>query len=116
MVREWLRRLGLKGWTVDVRLVPHRELSAGRDGSYYADVAPDPQHQRAVMRLCRAADLAAAGLEPGLAEETIVHELLHLRLDPMSALARDAAFEVGLDALAEELVRLARLERAKRSR
>ena len=115
LIREWLRRLNLRGWTVTLRLVRHAELADGRPaGSYYADITPDPQHQCATMRICRRGDLAAAGLCHHLAEETIVHELLHLRLDPMSALSRDSGFEVGLDALAEELVRLARIERGRR--
>lgn len=114
LISEWLRRLGLRGWKVDLRLIPHDELAAGRDGSYYAEVEPDPQHQRAIMRMCRAADMVMVGLNPDLAEETVVHELLHLRLDPMSSLARDAAFEVGLDALSEEFVRLARVERGRK--
>lgn len=95
-------------------MVPHSELAAGRSGSYYARVYPDPQEQRATLKLCRDADMEAAGLTAGLTEETIIHELLHLRLDPMSSLAEDAAFEIGLDCLAAELVRMARVERRKR--
>lgn len=114
LVREWLKRLSLKGWTVDVRLVRHAELAGDSKGSCYARVSPDPATQRAAIRLCRESDLAAAGLEPGLTEETIVHELLHLLLDPMSTLAGDAAFEIGLDRLAGELVRMARAERKRK--
>ena len=113
--REWLKRLGLKGWTVDVLIVPHKVLEdVHGPGTYHADVTPDPQHQRALIRVCRQQDADRLGLDPDALEETIVHELLHPRLDPMSHMANDSGFEIGLDALASELVRLARIERKRR--
>lgn len=114
LVNEWLRRLGLRGWRVDIVLAPHTVFEATHGaGTYCADVTPDPQHQLALMRVLCRKDMEKRGLSIDAIEETLVHELLHVRLDPMSHLSNDAAFEIGLDTLAEELVRLVRIERAR---
>ena len=115
IVHDWVPRLGLRGWAIDVQLVRGEALRATHGpGDYYADVQPDPQHQRATVRVLRQREMVARGMDPSLIEETLVHELLHLRLDPMSHLANDSTFEVGLDCLAAELVRMARVERKRR--
>jgi hypothetical protein len=114
--REWLRRLGLKGWHIDVLIVPHQSfIDTHGAGTYCADVTPDPDHQAALMRVCRKCDMDRLGLNIDELESTIVHELLHIRLDPMSALARDSGFEIGLNLVADELTRLARIERTKKN-
>jgi hypothetical protein len=111
-VSEWLKRLSLRGWHVDVLIVPHQAIvDTHGPGTYCADVTPDPDHQNALMRVCRKCDMDKLGLNIDELESTIVHELLHIRLDPMSALAKDSGFEIGLNLVADELVRLARIER-----
>lgn len=110
----WAERLGIGHWTLDFRRGSQRDMNARADEFLYARIVMYTDRDGASIIMFRPNDLAVAERRLGidlrdgksldrLCEESLIHELLHIRLDPREKLATDAAFENGLDALASLL-------------
>lgn len=78
-VAEWKPILGLQAWDISVELVPAKRLSDPRNS---AELWSCEQQQTAVIKVANDAD-ADEFNRPDLKdwEESVVHELLHARLD-----------------------------------
>lgn len=76
IVRVWQDRLGLERWKIDVK------VSAEPLGGF-ADVQASSQYDFATVTF-------AAGIADEVAEQTVVHELLHLLLRDLDAAMEDA--------------------------
>jgi len=78
-VREWQTRLGLDGWKITV------EVADTPDDSY-AEIKPDVAYDSATFILSP----GYVGWTPALANQTVVHELLHLLVRDIDAVVEDS--------------------------
>ncbi|SRR6266852_2570024 len=104
----WQRRLGLRDWTVTVKLCRARDMD---DEDSNGEVQILLNHRRAFIALRDPLDVKPEYHPENDLEETLVHELLHLWTEPLSlpdAGPRQVAEEQALNALAKALVALAR--------
>lgn len=81
--RKWMRRFRMN-WRVQLILLPEEKME-GNLGL----CLPDMEHRRAKVWILDS-------LPAPVMRRTIIHELLHALLDPMTQLGNDAAFEDGL--------------------
>jgi len=112
LVTFWRKTLGMEHWTVRVRFAKQDELG-GDDGSFVCGrVWPDIDELTAQVYIAREADfdeetmesLSLCGKSRAVAlEQTVIHELLHVRLDPMNRMRDDSNFESGLNHTARAL-------------
>jgi len=104
----WQGRLLLHSWRITVRYGTQHEFRAKESEFLYGRVEPNPVNETAEILVFRERDLLKAQDELNLDllcgksidrvyEETVIHELLHVRLDPRERFAFDQAFETGLD-------------------
>lgn len=96
----------MEEWRIHVEFVPLAKLRQNRDPerNYYGLTAVDLPRHKALIHICSEEDMAA--FDPSLPiEETLVHELGHVLLDPSSRVAEDALFELGLDRMSKALMR-----------
>jgi hypothetical protein len=102
---RWRRRLGLNEWKVRAEFVPLARLQKGVDPQrhYYGESDIDLARHKAVVRICDPEEMAAFDPELPI-EETLLHELGHILLDPSSRIADDSLFELGLDRLSKALL------------
>lgn len=89
-VRTWQTRLGLDGWTIRV------EFAEAPD-SAYAEVKPEAAYDNAVLTISP----AHVNWTPELANQTIVHELLHLLTRDLDAVVEDARAQLHPQASAQ---------------
>jgi Zn-dependent peptidase ImmA (M78 family) len=96
--KRWLERLGLTDWEeIEVTLLPKDKLSyPDSDGYAYWQ----PEYKKAIIDI-------NADLDDAEIEETLVHELLHVRLEGHKLLTPktryDALYERALNVLATTL-------------
>ena len=112
LVTKWRERLGLDHWTLHVRFATQEELG-GDDGAFICGrVWPDLDALTAQVYIARESEIDAetrASLslcsksKTAAMEQTIIHELLHVRLDPMNRMRDDSNFETGLNHTAKAL-------------
>jgi hypothetical protein len=107
---EWQKRLRLGDWNINFRVVRERDMyQTGRGG----EISINNQHRSAWVTICDQLDLGDNELSQ---EHFIVHELIHLLLDPFfpkecEGLQFELA-EFSINALAAALVRSRQEERA----
>jgi hypothetical protein len=100
IVGRWRRKLGMDEWRIKSSVVSADVLNRTCPGyTVSAHCDPDLGKHRANVRL-------SADVTKDAAEETIIHELLHILLDPNGRIADDAIFETGLDRAARAFVKL----------
>lgn len=104
MLLAWQRKLGMTDWRISISFVTGATLSAhhGVDCLIYGDTQPKPEKHSAKIRIC---DPLQTPEGEAAVESTVVHELLHVLLDPRSVMAGDSSFETGLDLVARALTR-----------
>lgn len=104
LTRLWQERLGLGHWRLELHFVESNEIS-GRA----AQCVVHDDYERAIVTFSN----EVAQWEPGYCEELVVHELVHVLLDPLEVAAGDARAQLHPDAqaLAEKQL-LHALERA----
>ena len=109
----WQQVLRLQDWDVRVRFAREREMVAGHSG----EVEMDLEGKRAVVRLLDQVDYAPNEEWPQDHEYTLVHELVHLHLEPVfvamgggpaKGSAAHVALEQAVHAIAGALVNLRR--------
>lgn len=112
LCRHWIRVLGLQHWEFVVRFATQDQLSDSAESVYYGKCYPDLDSMRAHIWIANERDLsdeavAALTICPDdrkvIIEQTVIHELLHVRLDPSMALKNDSNFESGLNHVARAL-------------
>lgn len=108
LVTRWRERLGLDHWTLHVRFATQEELG-GDDGAFICGrVWPDLDSLTAQVYIAYERDMDDDTLQSlslcrdrkAAMEQTIIHELLHVRLDPMNRMRDDSNFETGLNHIA----------------
>ena len=100
---RYRRLLGMAEWSITVAFGdPAR--AAGVDDRFivYGCTEPDPDTHVAIVTINRQAHTSDDAIR-----ETLVHEPLHVCLDPASTLANDVVFEVGLNRLARVMAKTA---------
>lgn len=90
LCRTWQRRLRLQDWRVDIRFAPADEMGDEWGHTDYDDTA-----QSASVRLLDQEDAAV--------EQTLIHELLHLRLAAWDAPYNHPPLETAINLLADSL-------------
>ena len=97
LVRREARRLRLDGWTFDA--------SWGDAGGSSATISIEPEYQTATLVVAPPETLAEVGKDFAPLKETIIHELLHVRLEGHRTQTGkyDPAYELGLNIVAELL-------------
>lgn len=102
------RKSLLPKWKIRFEFAGQEELGTSPDYFYFGDAKDiDLQNSRAIVRVARSYDLQKARPAenlPRLIRRTVVHELLHVLLDPSQRISEDALFETGLDHLAAIIV------------
>ena len=117
LVQFWKPLLEIAHWNISCAWGTQADVRAKDEEFLYGRVLTAPERDAAGIVVFRCGDLAKAEEALGidlldgksfdqLYEETIIHELLHVRLDPREKLAGDSAFETGLDATAAALYKL----------
>lgn len=97
MLDQWQVRLGLGLWHIDARMVPPGCLGIGEDGTpTVADIVYDRSRHAAVIRVQQAAH--------GEAEESLLHELIHLKLVAWQPPTKSDEEEKTVDAIAYALL------------
>lgn len=110
----WRVQLGLDHWNITCAFGTQDDLRAGLNEFLYASVNITAPRHTAHILMFKWRDLVKAEQAFGISligkrtrerlyEEAIIHELLHVRLDPRERLAFDSAFETGLDVMASIL-------------
>ena len=89
-VREWQTRLGLDGWKITV------EYADTPDDSY-SQIAPEDDYDRAALTISP----SYLNWTPARANQTIVHELLHLHARDIDAVVEDARSQLHPQASAQ---------------
>jgi hypothetical protein len=80
--RFWQKRLGLEDWNFTVRVVRQTEI----DRNAWGTAEWDPQDKTGVINVLDPRDYNLKGAELKLDMEcTIVHELVHIQVSPLSA-------------------------------
>lgn len=104
MLKGWQRRLGMTDWRITISFVSKATLAAhhGVDMLIYGDTQPCPERHSAKVRICDPVDTPEG---EAAVESTVVHELLHVLLDPRSVMAGDSSFETGLDLVSKALTK-----------
>lgn len=113
LARRWIRRLGLEHWSFTISFGTQKELLADQGEFLFGRVWPDLDTLQATVKIVRPADLQAGVLDAldamscgnvdAAIEQTLIHELLHVRLDPSNQLGHDSNFESGLNHTARAL-------------
>ena len=99
---KWAKRLGLAEWKIKAVFGdPASVIHAADDWKVYGCAIP------ALKTNGKHAALITVNppSEGDNVEQTVIHELLHICLDPASRMADDALFELGLDRVANALTR-----------
>lgn len=104
MATAWAKRLGIAGWKISISFVPQSVFRAeyGSTSDYYGDCRRYlDKKPRAVIRIVNPEEIptGAQAIEP-----TVIHELLHVLLDPLGTMDNDSAFERGLNMIADALL------------
>lgn len=98
---HWIRELGLAGWDIEVKFVHRYEIDDN-----IAQVYKQPQLSRAVISLAYPEECENYSQD---IEQTLVHELLHIRFWGCDFSGTDnTLFEAGIDKTATALVRAKR--------
>jgi hypothetical protein len=80
-MRHWQKRLGLDDWNLSVRVVRQSQL----DPDSWGTAEWDPKSMTAVINVLDPRDYNLKGADLKLDMEcTIVHELLHIQLSPLT--------------------------------
>lgn len=108
-LRWWQRVLRLQDWDIRLRIAREREFEQrGRSAEVHIDV----ESKRAVVLLLDPQDYPEHDLWPQDHERSLVHELVHLHVEPFAPDNRDGlevtAMEQAINALADALVSLRR--------
>jgi hypothetical protein len=97
MLERWQSRLELGRWHIAVRIVAPGSLGAGEDGTAtLAEIIYDVTKSSAEIRVAKAA--------PAEIEESLVHELMHLKLAAWQPPARSDDEEQTVDTIAYALL------------
>ena len=89
-------------WTVDVAFGDAGKTAGVGEGyTCFGCAASDPDTHTATITICRKAHGADSAIR-----ETLIHELLHVNLDPAQTLANDVIFETGLSRVARAITAL----------
>jgi len=113
----WKARLQLDHWDISCAYGTQEDLRADKDEFLYATVLMNPVRHSARILVFKWRDIVRAETHLGVPliggespdviyEKAVIHELLHIRLDPRERVASDTAFETGLDILAELLCKM----------
>jgi hypothetical protein len=111
LVTHWRARLGMDHWTLEVRFATQEEMGADERNGVCGRIWPDLDTLTARVQIIREQDIDAEMLEAlalcpdgrAVIEQTVIHELLHARLDPCSHVRDDDNFESGLNRIAYAL-------------
>jgi hypothetical protein len=76
LIQKWQKRFGLQGWTLTFQLVPNLASDA------YAHTDIDEFHARAKITMVDPAQQDKHALAWRSMEHLVIHELLHVRLEP----------------------------------
>lgn len=115
MVDYWKERLGLQAWDIRVRHARDREF-APRNSGCTAEASPAYNVEKATIKCSLDIDRENHAVPEALCwEETIVHELLHIRFDRsidihwvQSHPGNEILYENGIEQTAKALVRFRR--------
>ena len=107
LVKRWQKDLAMCHWGIDVCFADQCEMGGTKERMIYGACWPDPDHLKATVCIAHQKDIAIDDFEPygvstvdAFTELTLIHELLHFRLDAGSVLIRDSGFEAGLNRVA----------------
>ena len=110
LAKQWQKRLAMCHWKVAVQFARQHEMNGTADRMVYGCCWPDPDKLQATVYIARQKDVTAedvaaysAPSPDAFTEMTLIHELLHFRLDAGSILIRDSGFEAGLNRVARLL-------------
>lgn len=110
--RYWITRLGLDHWQFIVQFADQGSLSDDPDSFYFGKCYPDLNTMTAHIWVSNERDIPddvvrTVTLCPkdrrAIIEQTLIHELLHARLDPTMVMKNDTTFESGIDHVASAL-------------
>ena len=99
---RWARKLGLGEWKIKAVFGdPAKIVHAAKDWEVYGCTMPclktNGKHGALII--------VNEPTDGGDVTQTVIHELLHICLDPTSRMADDALFELGLDRVAGALLK-----------
>jgi hypothetical protein len=108
---HWRERLGMDHWSLEAKFATQEEMGADERAGICGRIWPDLDTLTARVWIIREKDiddemLEALALCPdrrAVIEQTVIHELLHARLDPCSHVRDDDNFESGLNRTAYAL-------------
>lgn len=112
IVTHWRGKLGMDHWTLEVKFATQDELGATDSEICYGRIWPDLDSLTAQVFIIREQDIDEDVLEAltlchdstkAVIEQTVIHELLHARMDPCSQMRGDSNFESGLNHAARAL-------------
>lgn len=96
LCRHYQSLLGMGEWCISVAFGDAgKTAGVGEAFICYGCAQPDPDAHTAVVTINREAHATDAAIR-----ETLIHELLHVNLDPASTLMNDVVFETGLNRVA----------------
>lgn len=97
MLDKWQRQLGLDTWAIQVHLVPPMSLGSEENGDVMvADISYDQEGRTASVRIERGSR--------DQVEESLLHELIHLRLNAWSPPPDPLDEEQTIETIAQALV------------
>jgi hypothetical protein len=98
MLNEWQSRLELTTWRIDVHLVPPGSLGSDENGFVtVADIDSDRSASSATIRVEQSSEEET--------EESLIHELIHLKLEAWQPPAENCVEEQTVDTIAFALLR-----------
>lgn len=103
LIEKWQDRLGLGGWTITHQIVP----SLASDAWAHTDI--DEFHAKAKVTMCDPAQQDKHALAWRSVEHLVIHELLHVRLEPSGVkdgTPEHLAQERGINKIAEAFLAL----------
>ncbi len=108
VLERWQERLKLRDWHITIRYADYAEMD---DGNTSGHVECDEEHRLAKIRILHPDHYPNDSWLPQDIEATVVHELLHVLLEPLGWPASrrgQIGAEQALNALSSTLVSLAR--------
>ncbi len=112
LCRMWQKLLGLDFWTINARFASQAELADTEGEFCFGRCAPDLDRMHAEIRVFRERDMSKiqqiieCGDVEAETELALIHELLHVCLDPTLRINGDGNHELGLDRAARALKEL----------
>jgi hypothetical protein len=89
-LQEWQKRLRLQDWNIDVKIKRARDILDGCQ----AEVNWVLTKKMAIISIMDPFDYPSDSMEPQDMEDSLVHELLHLHLAPISNYGNDDNYQI----------------------